>query len=102
MGNGRHREPARRAAVARDCEIGIFGGEVMKTEILSAASGMTLERLRSFFADDSGDDLIEYALLTTLIGLVGITAFSILSTVLSTAYTAWNTAVVDLWESPAP
>ncbi len=74
----------------------------MKTQILSAASGQRLERVRRFFADASGDDLIEYALLTTLIGLVGVAAFSILSTALSTAYTAWNTAVVDLWESPAP
>ncbi len=54
------------------------------------------------FADESGDDLIEYALLTSLIGMVGVTAFNFLNTAILRAYVAWDGNIGNLWESPPP
>ena len=52
-------------------------------------------------ADDSGQDLIEYALLTAIIGVSGVLVFSTLSTTMGAAYSSWNTAGQIAWE-PAP
>jgi Flp pilus assembly pilin Flp len=52
-------------------------------------------------ADDGGQDLIEYALLTALIGIAGLLALSALSTRMGTAYSGWNTAGQNAWQ-PCP
>lgn len=54
-----------------------------------------------FMTDDSGQDLIEYALLTAIIGVAGVLIFSTLSTTMSTAYSNWNTAGQNAWQ-PCP
>src|SRR5687768_3412007 len=45
-----------------------------------------------FATDDSGQDVIEYALLTAIIGVSGVLIFSTLSTTMGAAYSSWNTA----------
>ena len=52
-------------------------------------------------ADDGGQDLIEYALLTAIIGISGLLILSTLSTTMGTAYGSWNTAGQNAWE-PCP
>jgi Flp pilus assembly pilin Flp len=52
-------------------------------------------------ADDSGQDLIEYALLTAIIGIFGVLILSTLSTTMGTAYNRWNTAGQNAWQ-PCP
>jgi pilus assembly protein Flp/PilA len=54
-----------------------------------------------FAADDSGQDLIEYALLTAIIGISGVLILSTLSTTMGTAYSRWNTAGQNAWQ-PCP
>ena len=54
-----------------------------------------------FISDDSGQDLIEYALLTAIIGISGVLILSTLSTTMGTAYSGWNTAGQNAWE-PCP
>jgi Flp pilus assembly pilin Flp len=54
-----------------------------------------------FATDDSGQDLIEYALLTAIIGISGVLILSTLSTTMSTAYGSWNTAGQNAWQ-PCP
>jgi Flp pilus assembly pilin Flp len=54
-----------------------------------------------FFSDDSGQDLIEYALLTGIIGISGVLILSTLSTTMGTAYRGWNTAGQNAWQ-PCP
>lgn len=58
-------------------------------------------RLRSFIAtfvrDDSGQDLIEYALLTGIIGVTTLLAFSSISTKMGNTYNNWNTAAQNVW-----
>ena len=54
-----------------------------------------------FIADDSGQDLIEYALLTAIITISGVLILSTLSTTMGTAYSGWNTAGQNVWQ-PCP
>ena len=49
--------------------------------------------LRQAIADDSGQDLIEYALLGAIIGIGSIVAWSQLATAVGTVYGAANTDV---------
>jgi Flp pilus assembly pilin Flp len=58
--------------------------------------------LARLLADDSGQDLIEYALLTSAIGFAGIAAWDAVRTAIGTTYTSWETNVNDLWEPPPP
>ena len=52
-------------------------------------------------ADESGQDLIEYALLTAIIGISGVLILSTLSTTMGAAYSGWNTAGQNAWR-PCP
>jgi Flp pilus assembly pilin Flp len=54
-----------------------------------------------FISDDSGQDLIEYALLTAIIAISGVLILSTLSTTMGTAYKGWNTAGQNAWQ-PCP
>ena len=54
------------------------------------------------FRDESGQDLIEYALLTTVIGLAVVAVFDTLRGSIGFVYGTWNTSVNDIWETPNP
>ena len=54
-----------------------------------------------FAADDRGQDLIEYGLLTAIIGVAGLLALSAISTKMGAAYNGWNTASQNAWQ-PCP
>ncbi len=55
---------------------------------------------RRFWLDDDGQDLVEYALLTALVGLVGVTVWSTIVALIGARYTDYDTGVQGLWESP--
>jgi Flp pilus assembly pilin Flp len=57
--------------------------------------------MRDFIADDSGQDLIEYALLTAIIGISGVLILSVLSTTMGTSYASWDAAGQNAWQ-PCP
>jgi len=48
--------------------------------------------VRRLCFDESGQDLIEYALLTSFIGLVGFVGINALGSALNTTYSSWDTA----------
>ena len=58
--------------------------------------------LAGVVADDSGQDLIEYALLTAIIGIAGLLALSLFFAKMGPAYSGWNTAGQNAWEPPCP
>ena len=58
--------------------------------------------LRRFFSDERGQDLIEYALLTALIGFAGLVIFDLIRQAIGTTYASWETANNDLWEPADP
>jgi len=53
-------------------------------------------------ADESGQDMVEYALLTAFFGLAGWAAIQGLEAIIGPTYQAVNTQNNDLWETPNP
>jgi pilus assembly protein Flp/PilA len=53
--------------------------------------------LTAFLHDESGDDLIEYALLAALVGIVGVLTFNTMSGKMGTAYSNWNSTAKSSW-----
>ena len=51
---------------------------------------------RHFIFDDRGQDLIEYALLAALIGIVGIAAWTSVVSAMNTTYSGWDTNIQGL------
>lgn len=58
-----------------------------------------LEHLAS---NEDGQDVIEYALLTASIGLVGIATWPAIVTGIGNAYQALDANTQDIWEVPNP
>ena len=52
--------------------------------------------LVSFLRDESGQDLIEYGLLTAFIGFAGIFVWTNISAVIGAKYSGWDTGVQGL------
>ena len=63
---------------------------------------MNPEMLTRLLCGEDGQDLIEYALLTATIGLVGGAAWALMSDNIQTVYTGWDAGVNDLWEPADP
>lgn len=57
---------------------------------------MSRSSLIRFVLDDSGQDIIEYALLTAFIGLVGAVAWVNIQAGIGSAYTGWGSGVGQL------
>jgi Flp pilus assembly pilin Flp len=57
--------------------------------------------LTRLMAEESGADLIEYALLTVAIGMCAVLAFQAWNAAISGTYSNWNTNVNKLWD-PEP
>ena len=55
-----------------------------------------------FAREESGQDLIEYALLCTFIGFVGIATWDLVRAAINTTYTSWNSNMNAAWEPPDP
>ena len=58
--------------------------------------------LLRLLTEETGQDLIEYALLTAAIGFAGVVGINLLGAAINTTYTSWDTGVNNLWEAPAP
>ena len=61
-----------------------------------------LRALARLISDESGQDLIEYALLSAFIGLAGVSAFNVIGSTMQTAYTNWVTHASSCAEMPNP
>lgn len=57
---------------------------------------------KRLWADEAGQDLVEYALLTAAVGFVAIAAWDSIRAALANTYGTWQTSINDLWEPPAP
>ena len=73
--------------------------ETMSTFL--SASRFAKQFAVEFTSDDSAQDLIEYALLTGIIGIAGVLIVSTLSTTMGPVYSGWNTAGQNAWQ-PCP
>lgn len=70
--------------------------------LTAAWNGKLGAEVKRLFLETDGEDVIEYALLTTFIGLVGAAAWSAMQTSLGNAYVGYNQAVWNLWEPADP
>jgi Flp pilus assembly pilin Flp len=55
-----------------------------------------------FVAEECGQDLIEYALLTTFIGLAGALGLDLIKLAINSTYFSWNTGINNLSQPPDP
>ena len=58
--------------------------------------------LRRFVVETDGQDMIEYALVTTFIGFAGAAAWTAVQTSLGNAYNGFETGVWGLWAPADP
>jgi Flp pilus assembly pilin Flp len=60
--------------------------------------------LRRWLLDDSGQDLIEYGLLASIIAIAGVLVFPVIKTKMGLNFNAWGTNVYNLWapNNPGP
>ena len=58
--------------------------------------------LRRLVADDQGQDLIEYALLASIVGISGILVFPAIASKMTAAFTNWSSNADALWIPPPP
>ena len=63
--------------------------------------GMTT-LLRRLLCDDDGQDVIEYALLTAAIGVMGVATWPQIANGIGLAYQRLDQRTQDLWEVPDP
>lgn len=54
------------------------------------------------FAEEQGQDLVEYALLTAAVSVATVLGIAALGGAINSVYTAWDTRTQDLWEPQAP
>jgi len=52
--------------------------------------------------DERGQDIVEYALLSALIGVMGIAAWDAIAGGIGNAYSDWDFNTQDLWEPDDP
>jgi Flp pilus assembly pilin Flp len=58
--------------------------------------------LSRLLADESGQDLIEYMLLTSFIAIAGYLGIQVLGSEMNTTYRSWDSATQEAWEVPDP
>jgi Flp pilus assembly pilin Flp len=84
----------------------MWGGSTMAR--LAAAShstfrqDMLIKSALHLVIDDSGQDLVEYALLSGVLGVAGVLLFPIIAGKMGDAYTSWQSAAQTAWEPDAP
>jgi Flp pilus assembly pilin Flp len=59
-------------------------------------------QLVRLWLDDRGQDLVEYALLASIIGIVGVLIFPNIQTKMAAAFNSWGTNVYNLWVPDDP
>ena len=57
---------------------------------------------RRLLRDEDGQDVIEYALLTASVGLMGIATWPLIAAGIGATYERLDTQTQDLWEVPDP
>jgi Flp pilus assembly pilin Flp len=61
-----------------------------------------LHLLLRLLRDDDGQDVVEYALLTASLGLMGIATWPLIAAGVGAAYKNLDTKTQDIWEVPNP
>jgi Flp pilus assembly pilin Flp len=68
----------------------------------SGVARQTVRLLHRLAIETDGQDMVEYALLTTFIGFAGAAGWTLMQTGLGTVYNSYVTAVWNMWDPPDP
>jgi Flp pilus assembly pilin Flp len=92
-----------------------FNGVRLERHLLTSASEITIEAsaanrcaalmtdlLHRWLVEDDGQDLVEYVLLTSVVGLAILLAINALDDVVRVTYESWDGATQALWEPQDP
>lgn len=72
-------------------------------EALNAPNLKTMcELFVRLLRDDRGQDILEYALLTASVGLMGIATWPLIASAIGQTYQEFDADTQDLWEVPDP
>ena len=58
--------------------------------------------LSRWLVEESGQDLIEYALLCSFIAFSAVAGINLVSGAMNTSYESWDEGTKELWEVPDP
>ena len=58
--------------------------------------------LYRLIAEEQGQDIVEYALLTAAASVVTVLGIAAIGSAINTVYTAWDTYTQNLWQPQAP
>jgi Flp pilus assembly pilin Flp len=58
--------------------------------------------MHRLLADESGQDLVEYMLLTSAVSLAGVAAMMAIGTAINTVYQTWDASTQAIWQPQAP
>jgi Flp pilus assembly pilin Flp len=72
-----------------------------RADFSSNGPDMRLALSRLIF-DESGQDLIEYGLLASILAVAGVVLFPSIKTGMDNAFSNWGTKVYDLWAPKDP
>ena len=61
-----------------------------------------LDLLRRLIVDEDAQDIVEYALLTASIGLMGMAVWPLIAAGIGVAYQDFDQDTQDIWETPPP
>ena len=92
--------PCRIGPIRESTDLAIVGGQMeTRREPVRVPGGRFVRRL---LVDETGQDLIEYALLAGSIGLVGIAAWQSIVTGIGLGYQGWDANMQAAWEPQNP
>ena len=70
--------------------------------VSSTSGNMIIRAIVRLVIDDSGQDLVEYALLSGIVSVTGILVFTAVKADMGAAYTSWQSGAQAAWEPCAP
>jgi Flp pilus assembly pilin Flp len=70
--------------------------------LTNARRVMIIRTIIQFVVDDRGQDLVEYALLSGVIGVAGVLLFPVIAGKMGAAYASWTSGAQTAWEPCAP
>jgi Flp pilus assembly pilin Flp len=75
---------------------------MVRVERLRMGAEAMVRTVAALIGDDSGQDLLEYALLAGLVGAVGAVILPEIAAQMAVAYDGWLVGAEAVWDPPAP
>ena len=70
--------------------------------IVNNSISASIDTIRQLFVDESGQDVIEYGLLTGIVVAIGVAVFTSINGRMADTYADWGSEIQANWEPAAP